>query len=138
MIKIDMKLDLKIHNSYVYWIGIDLRVKLHVSVQFVEKYDDLSSSRTKKLELQNCNFSQNEISRLEKKYHECSHSNFFDMIHIINAISNTQFAVKVHISFACLKMCLFWQRCVMRGKDNFVIKGLVKDLLYQSLVMLND
>lgn len=73
-----------------------------------------------------------------KKYHECSHSNFFDMIHIINAISNTQFAVKVHISFACLKMCLFWQRCVTLGIDNFLIKGLVKDLLHQSLVTFND
>ena len=60
------------------------------------------------------------------------------MIHIINAISNTQFAVKVHISFACLKICWFWQRCVTLGIDNFLIKGLVKDLLHQSLVMLNN
>ena len=40
------------------------------------------------------------MPRMEKKYHECSHSNFFDMIRIINAISNTQFAVKVHIPFS--------------------------------------
>ena len=55
-----------------------------------------------------------------KKYHECSHSNFFDMIHIINAISNTQFAVKVHILFHVSKCaCLVRDVCIGFGKLIF-------------------